>query len=239
MTAGPYTPHEHLRHCVSLARLAQGIRHTLYHGPIEEGRRLVRSNFQDALESLRQWLDDVPPHLRITSSLPPPHRRPVGLLHVRYWSMVILVTRPFLLCRLLRGQELEDSSNQQYFDGLARTCVAAAEASVDILEDMVRDGTVSSLVTVDFFLALQVVQVILVAAALYSREKYRGLARRCVDILRGIAAFGSPKHLLPETLYELKMLGLVNDERGTGPAEEPHRGPQDPLAGMSHDPRYR
>lgn len=123
----------------------------------------------------------------------------------------MLVTRPFLLCMLLRGSELANTPKKQYFDGFSRLCVSAAEASIDIFEDMVPQGLVSSLVLIDFFFALHVVQVILAASALYCPETHQAQAKRCVAILKAIGSFGCPKHLLPETLFELQQVGLLDD----------------------------
>lgn len=238
VSPGSCTPHEYLRYSVSLARLAKGIRHTLYAGPVQEGRKLIRSHFEDALKSLRKWLDEIPLHLHITSSVPPLHRRAVALLHLRYWSAVILVTRPFLLCRLLCGNKLADTLKRQYFDGLARTCVSAADASINIFEDMVRQSVVSSLVVGDFLVALQVLQVTLVASALYCPETHRGQARRCVGILRAIGSFGCPKHLLQETLYELQRLDLLDDVHDGLSAEESLHDLQGTSNGFGGGTRY-
>ena len=123
----------------------------------------------------------------------------------------MLVTRPFLLCSLLRVNRLSDVRKRQYIDELARKCVSAAQASIEIFEDMVRESVVSSLVMMDFFFALQVVQVILAAAAVYCPETYKGEAKRCIAILRAIATSGYPKHLLPETLFQLQRAGVFDD----------------------------
>lgn len=123
----------------------------------------------------------------------------------------MLVTRPFLLCQLLRGDRIASSRKRQRFNQLARTCISAAEASLGIFEDMAQHKVASSLVMMDFFFALQVVQVILVAAALYCRQTYRKKAIRCIDILHAIATTGYPRHLLPETLFELRQVGLTKD----------------------------
>lgn len=134
----------------------------------------------------------------------------------------MLVTKPFLLYSLLRGNELVETPKQPIFEQLASTCASAAESSLDILESMVLHKVVSSLVVVDFFFALQALQVILAACELYPVGSYEDHARRCMRILLAIGASGYPKHLLPETLYELQQCGLTEGANdGTLSAQPP------------------
>lgn len=221
MTPGSYTPQDYLRQCVSLARLTKDNRQKLYTGPIQAGQRLSLSDFEDAMQSLQKWLDNVPPHLSTTAPVPPLHRRPVAMLHLRYWSAVILVTRPFLLCSLLRAKELDGTPKQRHFDRFARICVSAAEASLGIFEGMAH-GVLSSLVLVDFFFALQVLQVLMVASSLSSPSvNYQNLVRRCVNSLKAIGAFGYPKHMLPEPLFQAQKFALLDGGREGGLPSSP------------------
>ena len=201
-------PHGYFEHCIRLAQLVRNIRQDLYDGPVREGQRLTQAHFNDATDVLNEWLAAVPPHLHVTMSVPPQYRRSLSLLHLRYWSAVMLVTRPFLLLSLLRRVEL-GTLKQPTFDKLTRTCISAAESSLDILESMVQHKVVSSLVMLDFFLALQVLQVILAAFELYREASYQVHAKRCAGILLAIATSGYPKHLLPEPLFQLQECGLT------------------------------
>ncbi|RSL82331.1 hypothetical protein CEP51_005252 [Fusarium floridanum] len=231
VSPGSFTPHDFLGCCVSLAQLTTEIRHKLYNGPIQQGRGLNRCHVDDSLQSLNKWLQDLPPHLDWAQPVSPRYRRCVALLHLRYWSTVVLVTRPFLLCRLLRGSELVDAGKQEYFDDLAKTCMSAATTSIQILGEMVNQACVSSLVLFDFFLALAVLQVILVASTLFPAEDHRDHVRRCVSILKAIGSYGCPKHLLPETLFELERLGLYNDND-----DQSHDFCTEPLQSLSNIP---
>lgn len=123
----------------------------------------------------------------------------------------MLVTRPFLLCSLLRGDELSGTPKLRYFEGLARTCVSATEAAIDVLEIMLGQDTLSSLILFDFLFALQVTQLGLTASGLFGSEAHKVHPQRCVNILKKIGESGYPKQLLPETLYQLQKVGL-NDE---------------------------
>ncbi|RSL68878.1 hypothetical protein CEP53_002441 [Fusarium sp. AF-6] len=231
VSPGSFTPHDYLGCCVSLAQLTTEIRYKLYNGPIHQGRGLNRCHVDDSLQSLNKWLQDLPPHLDRAQPVSPPYRRCVGLLHLRYWSTVVLVTRPFLLCRLLRGSELVGTGKEEYFDGLAKTCVSAATTSIEILGEMANQACVSSLVLFDFFLALAVLQVILVASALFSAEDYQDHIRTCIAILKAIGTDGCPKHLLPETLFELERLGVYSDSD-----DQSHDSLTEPLQSLSSIP---
>jgi hypothetical protein len=143
----------------------------------------------------------------------------------------MLVTRPFLLCRLLRGSELVDIDKREYFDNLSKTCVSAATTSIHILDEMVNQASISSLVLSDFFLALAVLQVILVASTLFPAEDNQHHVRRCISILKANGAHGCPKHLLPETLFELERLGLYSDNDG-----QSHDSCTEPLQSLNDLP---
>ncbi|CAI4218951.1 unnamed protein product [Parascedosporium putredinis] len=151
ISPGSFTPPEYLGHCVDLAQLVQEIRHNLYTRPMRGDHQLRESDFADSLKSLQTWLDRLPRHLHVTPAIPPFYRRLISLLHLRYWSAVMLVTRPFLLCQLLRGERVASSRKRQRFDQLARTCISAAESSLGIFEDMAQHKVASSLVMMDFF----------------------------------------------------------------------------------------
>ncbi|RMJ09838.1 hypothetical protein CDV36_010537 [Fusarium kuroshium] len=230
VSPGSYTPHDYLGCCVSLAQLTTEIRHKLYNGPIQQGRGLNRCHVDDSLQSLNKWLKDLPPHLDRAQPASPRYRRCIALLHLRYWSTVILVTRPFLLCRLLRGSELVGTGKQEYFDELAKTCVSAATTSIQIFDEMVNEASVSSLLLFDFFLALAVLQVILVASTLFPSEDHQDNVRRCISILKAIGAHGCPKHLLPETLFELERLGLYHESDDQ--SHDPNTGPIQNLSSI-------
>src|SRR5690349_20956656 len=94
------------------------------------GKNLTLPKFDAALSSLREWLAGVPPYLSAMAPCAPLHKRPIAILHVRYWSVVILVSRPFLLCSLLRRTQLLQTSKMRHFEELSNVCVDAAEQSL-------------------------------------------------------------------------------------------------------------
>lgn len=133
----------------------------------------------------------------------------------------MLVTKPFLLYSLLRRDELTDPKKQAVFAELSATCLSAAESSFDILGGMIQHNAVSSLVVTDFFFALQTLQVIIAARGLYDGDVYQDRVKRCLKILMVIGVSGYPKHLLPETVFQLQQSGLVQGDDDTGSAQLP------------------
>jgi hypothetical protein len=179
-------------------------RDTLYIEPIAGGKKLSLPKFGAVLSSLREWLACVPPYLSSTAPAAPLHRRPVALLHVRYWSVVILVSRPILLCSLLRRKHLQPNSKLRYFEELSSVCLDAAEQSLNILQRMVEDRLLSSVVVSDFYYALELIQVFLIAFALDRSEKHLNHARNCLEVLQSMESFGYCQKMLPEVLNQLK-----------------------------------
>ncbi|KAG9500702.1 hypothetical protein J7337_006381 [Fusarium musae] len=209
VSPGSHTPNGYLEQCIRLAQITQSIRQNLYDGPVHGGQRLSRSHFNDSISALQDWLDHVPPHLQLSPSVSLSYRRSISLLHLRYWSTMMLVTKPFLLCNLLRGIEHVETVKQPIFAALARTCVSAAESSFEILESMVLHKVASSLVMADYLFALQALQVIVAACGLYHMDGHQARAKQCLRILLAISVSGYPKHLIPETLFQLQQCGLA------------------------------
>ncbi|KAG5777685.1 hypothetical protein H9Q73_008642 [Fusarium xylarioides] len=215
VSPGSHTPNGYLEQCIGLAQITQSIRQNLYDGPVHGGQKLSRTHFNDALTSLQDWLDRVPPHLHLSPSVSLSYRRSISLLHLRYWSTMMLVTKPFLLCNLLQGIDHVEAVKQPIFATLAKICVSAAESSFEILESMVLHKVASSLVMADYLFALQSLQVIVAACGLYHMDGHQARAKQCLRILLAISVSGYPKHLIPETLFQLQQCGLAEGVEDT------------------------
>ncbi|KAF5967708.1 hypothetical protein FBULB1_11088 [Fusarium bulbicola] len=215
VSPGSHTPNGYLEQCIRLAQITQSIRQNLYDGPVHGGQKLSKTHFNDAVTSLQDWLDHVPPHLHLSPSVSLSYRRSISLLHLRYWSTMMLVTKPFLLCNLLQGIEHVEAVKQPIFATLAKTCVSAAESSFEILESMVLYKVASSLVMADYLFALQALQVIVAACGLYHMDGHQARAKQCLRILLAISVSGYPKHLIPETLFQLQQCGLAEGVEDT------------------------
>ncbi|KAF5646996.1 uncharacterized protein FTJAE_1827 [Fusarium tjaetaba] len=242
VSPGSHTPNGYLEQCIRLAQITQSIRQNLYDGPLHGGQKLSRAHFNDSISALQDWLDHVSPHLHLSPSVSLSYRRSISLLHLRYWSTMMLVTKPFLLCNLLQGIEHVEAVKQPMFATLAKTCVSAAESSFEILESMVLYKVASSLVMADYLFALQALQVIVAACGLYHMDGHQARAKQCLRILLAISVSGYPKHLIPETLFQLQQCGLAEgvEETLSIPlqASEPLGYPQmvtEPLQRISLD----
>ncbi|RKL39295.1 hypothetical protein BFJ72_g6767 [Fusarium proliferatum] len=215
VSPGSHTPNGYLEQCIRLAQITQSIRQNLYDGPVHGGQKLSRAHFDDSISALQDWLEHVPPHLHLSPSVSLSYRRSISLLHLRYWSTMMLVTKPFLLCNLLQGIEHVETVKQPIFATLAKTCVSAAESTFEILESMVLHKVASSLVMADYLFALQALQVIVAACGLYHMDGHQARAKQCLRILLAISVSGYPKHLIPETLFQLQQCGLAEGVEDT------------------------
>ena len=222
-------PQEYLGVCTGLSGLVKGIRYKLYTGPIDQGTTLSLSGFHEAIESLRRWLAELPTHLGSTVAAPPSHKRPVSLLHLRYWSAVILITRPFLICILFRSAQLQASQRLKHFEELAKICVAAAEQSLVVLEVMANSQLTSNLIMFDFYFTLDLLQIFIIASLIQGSKQHQDHSRSCFAILQSLSASGHQKLLMPEVVFQLQKLGLATATHATA----------DPFSAFNaSDPNY-
>ncbi|KAL8296492.1 hypothetical protein RB600_001804 [Gaeumannomyces tritici] len=156
------------------------------------------SSVSAALTSLSAWYESIPPHLRDVAQAAPYHKRSVAVLHLRYWSSVILATRPFLLYNVLHpeqarkaessapeasssaGNSTTTESKRKFFEDFASTCLDAASKSLALLSYMRDAGILSSLVTFDTGCLLEDLQVFLLALA-KSKGSKLSLEKDAVD----------------------------------------------------------
>lgn len=171
--------------------------------------RVVLSQISDLLVSLEEWLDELPPHLHLTDHVASSHRRCISLLHVRYWSVVILATRSFLLCSALRREELKDHDKMTKFHDLGHVCIEAAEKSYRILKDMQGDTTLSSRLPLDFNYVLELIQIFLTANAFSNSERHSDSTRELLRILQSMDVVGWCEKALPEVEAQLNDNGLL------------------------------
>jgi hypothetical protein len=186
------------------------MRHNLYIGPLEGGRRLTLETFTTILDSLREWHSGVPSYLQYDAPTPPLHRRPLCFLHLRYWNLVILSTRPFLLCSLLRREQLQPNSNSRSFEEFSDICIGAAGQSLSILQKMMDEHTLSSLLISDFYFVLDLIQILLVAFALRGSQGFLQQASECLQMLKSMSSSGYCQRMFPETLNELREWGVLS-----------------------------
>lgn len=149
----------------------------------------------------------MPPHLRCNSPIYPSHRRAVYTLHLRYWTTVIHVTRPFLLHSVARPSELHQVKRQRY-EELSNTCQDAAEHAVDILRKMLEYRLLSSLLLFDLSCIQELLQVFLLI-------KYKGgngpcweQIQSCMKAYHSMPVVGWTKRNMPEMTALLSETGF-------------------------------
>lgn len=100
-------------------------------------------------------------------------------------------------------------------------CIEAAENSLITLQGMAAEGLLSSLVPIDFFFGLELLQIFLIASALQKLKRHEEHARNCLEILQNLGSAGFPKRLLPEIHFQLQKVGIFNNVQdgnvATGP----------------------
>ncbi|KAM0717252.1 hypothetical protein Q7P37_007104 [Cladosporium fusiforme] len=109
---------------------------------------------QEAVRSLRDWAEEIPPHLRLKQNEPLEPR--VQYMHLAFNQSVIVVTRPVLLHlfrqSLPRHTATTNATPAQPFSdpalSLTTACVRYARQSMDLLKRSWADGT---FLTFDYF----------------------------------------------------------------------------------------
>lgn len=124
----------------------------------------------------------------------------------------MLISRPFMLHSLLACKNVGRSSSLKCFEELGNVCLDAAEHSLDILQQMVAKKLLSSIVVSDFYYALELVQLFLIALALDPSEKHLENVRSSLGILQAMESFGFCRRMLPEVLNQLKDWGVLHGE---------------------------
>ena len=124
----------------------------------------------------------------------------------------MLITKPFLLCALMRRDHGEDTVKRKHFEEWTTLCTDAALQSLILLESLAQEGFLSNLVLLDFYYALEVFQVYHAAFALRKLPAYQENAQRCAKILQAVGSAGILKQLLPEI--------HLQQQRARQPAQE-------------------
>jgi hypothetical protein len=195
---------------INLTQITKSARNELYVQPMSGRKKLSLSDFDTTLSSLRKWLACVPPYLSPGAASPPLYKRSIAALHVRYWNTVMFVSRPFLLCLLLRRTQLQQTSRLKYFEEISGFCVDAAEKSLEIQRSMVEEHLLSSVLVADFYYALDLLQIFLVAYSLDGLKKHVKNAKNCLEVLKSMGSSGYCQKMIPEVFNQLKDWGILN-----------------------------
>ena len=211
LNPGANTPAGYLEVSASLTQLTKTTSQTLYVEPLSGAKKLLSPKVAAILSSLQAWANGVPSHLSRTTHVAPSHKRSVALLHVRYWSVVILATRPFLLCSVLRQEQLGDTQKKKCYDELSHICVDAAQNSLTVLQMMGDEGLLSSLIPAEFNYILELVQIFLTAFARDQSDQHIFKVRTCLAILKSMDDIGWTQKARPEVINQLRESGVLDE----------------------------
>jgi len=146
-------------------------------------------------------------HLRHDVPIPPTHKRAVAILHLHYWSTVILLTRPFLLYLVINYGKLAPGK-KIWFECMGKTCIDAAQKSTVILQDMEAKVTISSLTAFDSTCILRLTMIFVLAYAHTRNHQYSNHIEHLAAICRGMEQIGFTKMVVEETPSRLADLGI-------------------------------
>lgn len=142
-----------------------------------------------AVDTLEAWYDCLPSHLRLDATIAPPHKRPIYLLHLRYWSTIIFMTRQALLADV-QGMAQSSAKSQPMLSTLGQLCLNASEKSYRILELMHTIRAFSSLHVLDTKYILDVAMVSLLVLTRWESPTVLQRLNRCTEILESMENIG-------------------------------------------------
>ncbi|KAL4759695.1 Zn(II)2Cys6 transcription factor [Aspergillus foveolatus] len=212
MDFGPNMPLEYQALCVSLVRIRKKIGQSYFVVLAQAGGRLPIRQVFESLNALQTWSDEIPQYFSREASQPPQHRRAVSILHLRYWSSVIFVTRPFLLYTVSRSSVIKEPAKAQCYEEISRKCIEAAEQSVDIFKRMVKEQTLSSRILFDCHCIGEAMWILILAVQKLGHEKHRQLFRLCLETVRGMEQFGWCEKVAPELEARVHESGIMQPQ---------------------------
>lgn len=195
---------------VSLVQLQKQVNLNCFVEPSNAGGRLPIGRVTQSLNALKKWLTKVPHHLRWDSIVSPQHLRSIAVLHLRYWSSVISVSRPLLLLSITKSGEIESPARLMCYDKLSGVCIKAAEMSVNILQRMQNKNILSSLTLNDILCIGEAMWILLLALRKVQSAKYQDTLRVCLDILSSMENVGWTKRIGPDIKARIYESGVLD-----------------------------
>lgn len=195
---GPSTPLGYQALLVSLCQMTKMISHECFLEPAHVGGRLPISRVTRSLAALQRWYTRIPSHVHWDSSLHPQHRRAVSLLHLRFWSTTILLTRPFLLFTFTRSTSSMIPAKRVLYEQLSNTCIEAAESAATVFTRMHKDQTLSSLVLFDSHCMGEVMGILIMAVQKRGGTERQAMIKAVMDAFRSMEKIGWCARLTPE-----------------------------------------
>lgn len=211
LPSGSYSPPGYLAACSTLDQLGRNIRTKLYREPLLPENHPKMKMVMGLVVSLQDWADSIPSHLNISAPTAPLHRRAISVLHLRYHSMQLLIGRPFLLYRLLCWKKQQNTEFHPSLSQFTDICTSSAEKMLEIMQIMVADEFHSSIIALDFYYALDILQIFICAFAISKAEKQFDNIRKCLRVLQSLSTTGFGEMMISEVLFELTEWGLFPD----------------------------
>ncbi|KAK4041874.1 fungal-specific transcription factor domain-containing protein [Parachaetomium inaequale] len=209
LSPGPNTPLGYQALLVSLIQLRKKISHECFLRPAHVGGRLPISSVTSCLGSLRHWLDNMPTHLRWDSSLHPQHRRAVSLLHLRFWTAIISLTRPFLLFMVAKSTDGMIPVKRHIYEQMSNSCIEAAESGVQVVKSMREDKTLSSLMLLDCHCIGEIMWILILALQKRGGRERQDLLRFCLETLKTMDKVGWCEKVAPELEARVHESGVL------------------------------
>jgi hypothetical protein len=163
---------------------------------------------QSIINSLTSWEVSLPPHLRLSVPTPSLLRRPISILHLRYHGIQLLVGRPVILYQLLCQKKQQGPPESSFLNEVTALSLHSAERMLEILERMVLDNFDSKIIALDFYYALDILQIFLSVFALKKAEKQLQNISKCMKVLQAIGSAGFGEKIISEVLFQLMEWGL-------------------------------
>lgn len=204
---------------VSLVQLQKKINLESFLEPSQGGGRLPINLVTQSLGTLRKWLEDVPYHLLWDCAVPPQHLRAIAVLHLRYWSSVLAISRPFLLLSVTKSGEIESAVRVKCYDKLSNACIEAAEMSVRILQRMQDMNVLSSLTLNDCHCAGEAMWILLLALRRARNSKHQDMLRICLGALSSMERVGWAERIVPDIEARVYESGVLDLEPPVGNQE--------------------
>lgn len=219
LNPGTNTPLGILSVSVSLSRLKRTIIQTIYPSSSSDSRKISFAAVTAHVSSLQSWQASMPSHLKWGVPVAPTHRRSIGILHLNYWNAMMLLTQPFLLYLVLRGNTVKNPK-KSWFEKLGEICVDAAMNAAVVLKAMREEGSLSSLVTIDCTCALKVIMIYILVVAREDVDGGTGKGRwreaiemieEIVEVLESMEQVGFVNSIVGEIPQRLEKLGIKRE----------------------------
>ncbi|KAJ5374859.1 hypothetical protein N7517_006865 [Penicillium concentricum] len=215
LPSGPYSPPSYLASYVTLCKLARNVRSELYKSPTLLGQQLKMKIVDGVMTALQDWADTLPPHLNFSAPAAPFFRRPIAALHLKYHSIQLLICRPFLFYSLLCRKQSPGSAKLQGAEKFSAICLDSSERMLGILQTMVADGLHSRQIALDFYYALDILQVFLSEFAVTKAEKQLESIRQSMKVLQSIGSAGCGEKMISEVHFQLMEWGVLSNSSNT------------------------